>query len=423
MNILLLGSGAREHAIAYKLTQSPKCTQLFVAPGNAGTATIATNVAVNVDDFKAIKEVVIKQNITLVIVGPEPPLVNGIHDFFRTDPALNPIPLIGPPKAAAALEGSKAFAKQFMQRHHIPTAAYRSFTADTLQEGYAFLQTLQPPYVLKADGLAAGKGVLIVQNLDEAKAELKAMLVNAKFGTASSSVVIEEFLHGIELSCSVLTDGTHYNILPFAKDHKRIGEGDTGLNTGGMGTISPLPFVDAAFREKIEHHIVQPTIDGLTKEGLAYRGFLFIGLMKVGDQPKVIEYNVRMGDPETEVVLPRIQNDLVDLMLATAQGKLNEISLQIDARAAAAVMAVSGGYPEAYEKGKEITGLENVKDSLIFHAGTQRVEEKTVTNGGRVLAVTSFGKTFKQALQTSYKNLQNIHFDGMYYRKDLGFDL
>lgn len=420
MNILLLGAGAREHAIAHKLTQSPKLTQLFVAPGNAGTAAIATNLAIGVNDFEAIKKAVLQENIALVVVGPEDPLVNGLHDFFLNDSALKNIPVIGPQKAAATLEGSKAFAKKFMQRHGIPTAAYQSFTADTLQEGYAFLETLSPPYVLKADGLAAGKGVLIIHQIQEAKAALKAMLVDAKFGKASATVVIEEFLEGIELSCSVLTDGMHYKILPFAKDHKRIGEGDTGLNTGGMGTISPLPFVDDAFRQKIEHTIVKPTLEGLKKEALPYVGFIFIGLIKVGKEPKVIEYNVRLGDPETEVVIPRIQNDLVELLLATAHGKLNEISLHIDERAAAAVMAVSGGYPEAYEKGKEITGLENIQDAFVFHAGTKLEEGKVVTNGGRVLALTSYGKDFKDALKKAYQNLQKIHFEGIYYRRDLG---
>lgn len=423
MNILLLGSGGREHAIAHKISQSPKLTQLFVAPGNTGTATLATNVAINSNDFEAIKKLVHKENITLVIVGPEDPLVNGIHDFFLNDPALKNIPVIGPQKAAAALEGSKKFAKKFMQRHNIPTAAYQSFTANTLQEGYAFLETLNPPYVLKADGLAAGKGVLILHNLEEAKTELESMLLHAKFGAASATVVIEEFLDGIELSCFVVTDGNTYKILPTAKDYKRVGEGDTGLNTGGMGAISPVPFADSAFMEKVEHQIVKPTLEGLKKDQLPYIGFIFIGLIKVGDAPKVIEYNVRMGDPETEVVIPRIQSDLVEVLLATAKGKLHEIALEIDERTAATVIAVSGGYPEAYEKGKEITGIETIEDSLVFHAGTKHSEGKIVTNGGRVMAVTSFGKDFTEALQKSYQNLQKLHFDGMYYRKDLGFDL
>ncbi|WP_067029669.1 phosphoribosylamine--glycine ligase [Allomuricauda sp. CP2A] len=423
MNILVLGSGGREHAIALKVSQSPKTKQLFVAPGNAGTSTIATNVEVGVNDFPAIKQLVLKENVDLVVVGPEDPLVNGVHDFFLNDAELKNIPVIGPQKAAAALEGSKEFAKEFMMRHHIPTAAYESFTAETLEKGYAFLETLNPPYVLKADGLAAGKGVLILQDLQEAKDELKSMLVDSKFGNASATVVIEEFLDGIELSCFVLTDGSNYKILPTAKDYKRIGEGDTGLNTGGMGAISPVPFADSAFLEKIERQIVKPTVDGLKKDKLPYVGFIFIGLIKVGDEPKVIEYNVRMGDPETEVVMPRLKSDLVEVLVAMANGTLDQIDLDIDERTATTVMAVSGGYPEAYEKGKEITGAENIEDSLVFHAGTKLSNGKVVTNGGRVIAVTSFGKDFKEALQKSYQNMEKLHFDGMYYRKDLGFDL
>lgn len=423
MNILVLGSGGREHAIALKISQSPKTKQLFVAPGNAGTSTIATNVEVGVNDFPAIKQLVLKENVDLVVVGPEDPLVNGVHDFFLNDAELKNIPVIGPQKAAAALEGSKEFAKEFMMRHHIPTAAYESFTAETLEKGYAFLETLNPPYVLKADGLAAGKGVLILQDLQEAKDELKSMLVDSKFGNASATVVIEEFLDGIELSCFVLTDGSNYKILPTAKDYKRIGEGDTGLNTGGMGAISPVPFADSTFLGKIERQIVKPTVDGLKKDKLPYVGFIFIGLIKVGDEPKVIEYNVRMGDPETEVVMPRLKSDLVEVLVAMANGTLNQIDLDIDERTATTVMAVSGGYPEAYEKGKEITGAENIEDSLVFHAGTKLSNGKVVTNGGRVIAVTSFGKDFKEALQKSYQNMEKLHFDGMYYRKDLGFDL
>ena len=423
MNILLLGSGGREHAIAHKIAQSPTLSTLFVAPGNAGTDAIATNIPVAVDDFESIKQIVIKAHITMVVVGPELPLVKGIHDFFLQDAALKDIPVIGPQKAAAALEGSKDFAKKFMQRHGIPTAAYQSFTADTLEAGCDFLNTLSPPYVLKADGLAAGKGVLITQDLEEAHAALKAMLVDAKFGTASATVVIEEFLDGTELSCFVLTDGTHYKLLPFAKDYKQIGEGNTGLNTGGMGAISPHPFVNKALKEQIERTIVRPTIAGLQKEQLPYTGFIYIGLIKVADELKVIEYNVRMGDPETEVVFPRIKNDLVAVFLATAEGRLNEVTLDIDDSAAATVMAVSGGYPEAYEKGKTITGLEDIQDSVVFHAGTKHSEGQVVTNGGRVLAITSFGKDFEAALQKSYQNLKKLHFDGIYYRKDLGFDL
>ncbi|MFD2100209.1 phosphoribosylamine--glycine ligase [Flagellimonas iocasae] len=423
MNILALGSGGREHAIALKISESPKTKNLFVAPGNAGTSAIATNVEVGVNDFPAIKQLVLKEAIDLVVVGPEDPLVNGVHDFFLNDVELKSIPVIGPQKAAAALEGSKEFAKEFMMRHNIPTAAYASFTADSLKDGYAFLETLNPPYVLKADGLAAGKGVLILQDLEEAKSELKSMLVDSKFGNASSTVVIEEFLDGIELSCFVLTDGTNYKVLPTAKDYKRIGEGDTGLNTGGMGAISPVPFADSTFLDKIERQIVKPTVDGLKKDNLPYIGFIFIGLIKVGDEPKVIEYNVRMGDPETEVVMPRLKSDLVEVLTAMANGTLDKINLEIDERTATTVMAVSGGYPEAYEKGKEITGTENVQGSLVFHAGTKLSGGKVVTNGGRVIAVTSFGKDFKEALQKSYQNMEKLHFDGMYYRKDLGFDL
>ena len=423
MNILVLGAGGREHAISLKIFQSPKTSKLFVAPGNAGTDEIATNVEVGVNDFDAIKALVLKESINLVVVGPEDPLVNGVHDFFLNDEKLKSVPVIGPEKAAAELEGSKEFAKEFMMRHNIPTAAYQSFTSETLERGYAFLDTLKPPYVLKADGLAAGKGVLILQGLQEAKKELKSMLVDSKFGNASATVVIEEFLDGIELSCFVLTDGTNYKILPTAKDYKRIGEGDTGLNTGGMGAISPVPFANTVFMDKIERQIVKRTVDGLKKDNLPYVGFIFIGLIKVGDEPKVIEYNVRMGDPETEVVIPRLKSDLVEVLLAMANGTLNQIDLIIDERAATTVMAVSGGYPEAYAKGKEITGTENIKDSIVFHAGTKLSNGKVVTNGGRVIAITSFGKDFKEALQKSYQNMEKLHFDGMYYRKDLGFDL
>ncbi len=423
MNILVLGSGGREHAIAHKISQSPKISNLFVAPGNAGTSNIATNVEVGVNDFEGIKALVLKEGINLVVIGPEDPLVNGVHDFFLNDSEISSVSVIGPQKAAAELEGSKEFAKEFMMRHQIPTAAYESFTSENLEEGYAFLETLKSPYVLKADGLAAGKGVLILQDLEEAKAELKAMLLDSKFGEASATVVIEEFLDGIELSCFVLTDGANYKVLPTAKDYKRIGEGDTGLNTGGMGAISPVPFATDAFMEKIELQIVEPTVEGLKKDNLPYVGFIFIGLIKVGDEPKVIEYNVRMGDPETEVVIPRVKTDLVDILDAMAKGKLDEINLEIDKRTATTVMAVSGGYPEAYEKGKEITETEKIQDSLVFHAGTKIKEGKIVTNGGRVIAITSFGENFTEALQKSYQNIEKLHFDGMYYRKDLGFDL
>lgn len=423
MNILILGSGGREHTLAWKLKQSPVLTNLYVAPGNAGTALISNNIPIGVNDFEGIKDVVLSKEINMVIVGPEDPLVNGVHDFFLNDIALKHIPVIGPQKAAAALEGSKEFAKKFMMRHNIPTAAYQSFTSETLNDGFIFLETLNPPYVLKADGLAAGKGVLILQDLDEAKEELKTMLVDAKFGAASTTVVIEEFLAGIELSVFVLTDGKGYKILPTAKDYKRIGEGDTGLNTGGMGAISPVPFADKELMDKIRERIVKPTVEGLKKDDLPYIGFIFIGLIMVGKDPIVIEYNVRLGDPETEVVIPRIKNDLVAVFKAMADQTLDDINLQIDKRSATTVMIVSGGYPEAYKKGKEITGVENIDDSLVFHAGTQIKEGKVMTNGGRVIAITSYGDDFKEALKKSYHNVEKIHFEGMNYRKDLGFDL
>jgi len=423
MNILILGAGGREHTIAWKLKESQTPTQLFVAPGNAGTAQIATNLAIGVTDFPAIKEAVLAHDIQMVVVGPEDPLVLGVHDFFLADPALADVPVIGPQKAAAALEGSKDFAKQFLMRHSIPTAAYQAFTAKNLEMGYAFLDTLKPPYVLKADGLAAGKGVLILEDLAKAKEELKNMLVDAKFGAASTTVVIEEFLDGIELSCFVLTDGKNYKVLPTAKDYKRIGAGDTGLNTGGMGAISPVPFADQAFMDKIHTRVVEPTIQGLEKDGLPYKGFIFIGLIKVGEDPFVIEYNVRLGDPETEVVLPRIKTDLVAVFNAVAKQTLDQIQLEMDPRTATTVMSVAGGYPEAYEKGHEISGLERPSDSLIFHAGTTIQNGRVVTNGGRVLAVTSFGNDYKEALSRSYDRLKGISFKDIYYREDLGFDL
>jgi len=423
MKILILGSGGREHAFAWKIAQSKLCDKLFVAPGNSGTAKVAKNIPVNVLDFNAIKEIVLTNKIDMVVVGPEDPLVEGIHDFFLRDNDLNQISVIGPQKAAAQLEGSKEFAKEFLYRHNIPTAAYQSFSKDEVEFGYKFLETLNPPYVLKADGLAAGKGVLIIKDLIEAKEELRKMLVESKFGEASSKVVIEEFLDGIELSCFVLSDGENYKILPTAKDYKRIGEGDIGLNTGGMGAVSPVPFANKEFLNKIEERVVKPTILGLQKDNLPYKGFIFIGLIKVGNDPKVIEYNVRMGDPETEVVLPRLKNDFVQILKAMANGSLDSIDIEIDSRAATTVMLVSGGYPEAYEKGKEITGLEHVADSIPFHAGAALENGKIITSGGRVLAVTSYGNTYQEALKKSYQSITKINFDKMYYRKDIGFDL
>ncbi|MBC8755320.1 phosphoribosylamine--glycine ligase [Kordia sp. YSTF-M3] len=423
MNILVLGSGGREHTFAWKLAQSPLLTKLFVAPGNAGTAAIAENVAMSVNDFEAIGTFSIENNIEIVVVGPEDPLVNGIHDYFLNDEALKHIHVIGPQQEAAELEGSKEFAKEFMMRHNIPTAAYESFTKETVEAGCEFLTTLQSPYVLKADGLAAGKGVLIIKDLQEAQNSLREMLVEAKFGDASTKVVIEEFLDGIELSCFVLTDGKNYVTLPTAKDYKRIGEGDTGLNTGGMGAISPVPFADAEFMEKIETRVIKPTIEGFQKDNLPYKGFVFIGLIKVGNDPLVIEYNVRMGDPETEVVIPRLENDLVELFQAVGNQTLDTISLKIKEEAATTIMVVSGGYPEAYEKGKEITGIETIEDSIVFHAGTKLEGEKVVTNGGRVIAITSQATTYEAAIKKSYQNINKLHFDKMYYRKDIGFDL
>jgi phosphoribosylamine--glycine ligase len=423
MNILVLGSGGREHTFTHQIAKSKKCAALYVAPGNAGTAQIATNLPIGVTDFQAIKTAVLTHSIDMVVVGPEDPLVQGIYDFFKSDDQLSGVMIIGPSAAGAALEGSKERAKEFMSAHGIPTAAYASFTAETLDQGKAFLETLNPPYVLKADGLAAGKGVLILQDLDQAKTELEAMLAHAKFGAASAKVVIEEFLDGIELSVFVLTDGKNYKVLPTAKDYKRIGEGDQGLNTGGMGAVSPVPFATPEFMEKIESRIVKATVDGIKKEGLVYQGFIFIGLIKVGDDPYVIEYNVRMGDPETEVVLPRIQTDLLELLEATSRGKLGEMELEVTPESAATIMAVSGGYPEAYEKGKPIYGLEQADQGLVFHAGTALDSGDVVTSGGRVLAVTSLDEDFRMAIKKSYQTLSKISFDKMYYRKDIGFDL
>lgn len=423
MNVLILGSGGREHAFAWKIAQSKQLQNLYIAPGNAGTANCGTNLNVGVNDFEAIKNIVWEKDINLVLVGPEDPLVNGIHDYFLNDDVLKDIPVIGPKKDGAQLEGSKDFSKQFMLKHGVPTARYATFTKNNLEEGYAFLETLEPPFVLKADGLAAGKGVLILDNITEAKEELKKMLVDAKFGNASTKVVIEEFLKGIELSVFVLTDGISYKILPAAKDYKRIGEGDTGLNTGGMGAVSPVPFADDAFIKKVEELVVKPTINGLNKDGIDYRGFIFIGLMNCNGEPSVIEYNCRMGDPETEVVIPRIKTDFIDLLQGVATQTLHEKKYETTSETATTVVMVSGGYPGDFEKGKIVTGLNNGFNSQVFHSGTKLDGENVVTNGGRVFAITSFGKTIEEAVNKSFATADMINYDGKYFRRDIGKDL
>ncbi|MBN09391.1 MAG: phosphoribosylamine--glycine ligase [Flavobacteriaceae bacterium] len=422
MNVLVIGSGGREHALCWKLAQSPNCSKLYVAPGNAGTSEIAKNLSISPMDFEGIKKIILDNKIKIVVVGPEVPLVSGITDFLKSDKELD-TSVIGPTKYAAQLEGSKFFAKEFMKRNNIPTAKFCEFTSKTILEGYDFLERIDPPYVLKADGLAAGKGVLIIDNIAQAKEELKQMLLNEKFGEASKRVIIEEHLEGIELSCFVLTDGKYGLVLPMAKDYKRIGEGDKGLNTGGMGAISPVPFVDSKLMNKIKTKIISPTLNGIKKEKIYYKGFIFIGLIIAKGEPKVIEYNVRMGDPETQVVIPRIKNDLLDIFIAVSEQKLNKIKLEIESRSASSIIAVSQGYPEQYQKGYQISGIENVNNALIFHSGTTKKNNKTLTSGGRVLAITGFGNNFVDALRVSYKEIQKIQFNGMNYRKDIGFDL
>jgi phosphoribosylamine--glycine ligase len=424
MKILLLGSGGREHALAWKIKQSPLCEVLYIAPGNAGTAECGINIPLSDSDLDGIKEFIIEKEIDILVVGPEQALVMGIYDFLKNSPVKQDLIIIGPSKEGAQLEGSKDFAKKFMEKYHIPTAKYQTFTSDTLENGLEFLKNLSPPYVLKADGLAAGKGVIISDNLEDATSELQSMLDGKKFGEASKKVVIEQFLQGIELSVFVLTDGKSYLILPSAKDYKRIGEGDTGLNTGGMGSISPVPFADETFMNKVEQQIIIPTIEGLQKENIDYKGFIFFGLMNVSGNPYVIEYNVRLGDPETESIIPRIKNDLVRLFIAVGKQTLNEMQINVIPQSAATVMLVSGGYPENYEKGKAIFGVETIKNSLVFHAGTKRNDSgELITSGGRVLAITSLGKDIETALQLSNSNAEKIKFDKKQYRKDIGKDL
>jgi len=423
MNVLVLGSGGREHAVISSFLNSKLVNKIYALPGNGGTSTVATNIQGDVNDFEKIKEEVISNNISLVFVGPEDPIVNGIYDFFKSDNSLKKIKIIAPSKRAARLEGSKEFAKKFMERYNIPTAKHGTFTRDNIDQAYMFLDNMSSPYVLKADGLAAGKGVLIIYDLEEAKQELRSMIFDKKFGESSSKVVIEEFLDGIELSCFVLTDGNNYKILPFAKDYKKIGEADTGLNTGGMGAISPVVFLDDVFLEKIEERVIKPTINGIIKENMEYMGIVFIGLIKVNEDPYVIEYNVRMGDPETEVVFPRIENDLLELFNSMGSTEFANIDLIVDERHAATVIMVSGGYPINYEKNKVITGIENITDSIVFHAGTKKDDNLFLTNGGRVLAITSLAKNYKQAIGLSYKQIEKISFEKAYFRKDIGFDL